>query len=593
MANTYGNNYFGFGSKEAYAKAIKEKLQSGQELTNKAAAEQFMKENPELFEDVAPFGGSKVSGSGSTKTDSGNVPLRSTLESQGYSVQFQGVGKPLVVSKGGQNYQITNYTLQNGTAYVPSSVLSGLSKQHSLVPIRSTVEGKNLDVTYDPTSGNVTVTHPVSKESYTIQPNLIVGGKAYTTQEELDRAVNRVTPGYEKAYQEGQAALNEYLSRREALDRQFLEEQRSTANKYIDTMNKYMQQYQEAGLAMLKQYQEQYSQAMTQLQQYLNPNPEIPESVKLAIDMLKQQLDENIRVINNELNRRGVYDSRSAVRAIQKARESMGQQQAQILADWLDNQHKQMFQAAMQLANMQANFASNYANLYGQAYLKPLELGMNMAKEGFALQQNLSQQQYNMQRELAETGFNVAQGLYDAFVKGEDALKAELRKQEIEQAKQILEALKWQQDYALKQAQLAETQRHNIAMENRPTDGGNAFTPWQIYQIQQQQEQEQATKEYNDKIENTALNLGIDTETARFIVDNEALIKNNPDAAKMQVTVMAGRYPGMNTQFVLEYIDSLHKPAETPQKTLWERIVEGLRSGTPYDVYSQYSGIFP
>jgi len=48
-ASPYGTNYFGFGTKDAYAKAINDKLYGGSTLSNPTAAHQFMSENPEYF----------------------------------------------------------------------------------------------------------------------------------------------------------------------------------------------------------------------------------------------------------------------------------------------------------------------------------------------------------------------------------------------------------------------------------------------------------------------------------------------------------------------------------------------------------------
>ncbi|KYH31132.1 stalk domain-containing protein [Neomoorella mulderi] len=43
----------------------------------------------------------------STNSYGYQVPLRSTLESMGYKVDWQGEGKPIKASKGGKSYDIT------------------------------------------------------------------------------------------------------------------------------------------------------------------------------------------------------------------------------------------------------------------------------------------------------------------------------------------------------------------------------------------------------------------------------------------------------------------------------------------------------
>lgn len=68
-SSPYGKNYFGFGSKEAYARAIQQKEASGQKLSNPEAAERFKAENPDLFKPSLSSGTTAKSTSSGTSTN--------------------------------------------------------------------------------------------------------------------------------------------------------------------------------------------------------------------------------------------------------------------------------------------------------------------------------------------------------------------------------------------------------------------------------------------------------------------------------------------------------------------------------------------
>ena len=54
-SGSYGNNYYGFGSPEAYAGAIQAKEYNGQTLSNPADAARFKAENPQYFNEIKPY----------------------------------------------------------------------------------------------------------------------------------------------------------------------------------------------------------------------------------------------------------------------------------------------------------------------------------------------------------------------------------------------------------------------------------------------------------------------------------------------------------------------------------------------------------
>ncbi len=168
---------------------------------------------------------------------------------------------------------------------------------------------------------------------------------------------------------------------------------------YMNDMNSYMDQYGAAGQELLRNYQTQYSQALAGLQNLLAQKPDVPESVKYAVDMLKKQTDDNVRLINEDMNRRGIYNSTIATDRTAQERTRMSDQERALLSNWLDQQHQQMYQTALKMADMQAGYASNYANLAAQTTLGALDKRMGLAGQKFDIQNQMAQQQ--RQEELA------------------------------------------------------------------------------------------------------------------------------------------------------------------------------------------------
>lgn len=400
---SYAGNIKYFGSPEAYAKAIQEKLSKGQSLSDKAAAEQFMKDRPDLF----------------TK---GYVPVRSTFEQQGYGVRYYGKSSP------------------------------------------------------------VEIEHPTTGDVYRIKPTYI-GGTAYIPQADVQKVTTQLTPYYEKAITDVKNMFSDYQKQWQQAWTDYYNTAQQQINNYMQQMNNYISQIGNVGIQMLNAYQQQYSQALGELQQYLNQKPEVPDSVKLALDLLKKQTDENIKALNEEMNRRGIYNSGIAAEEIRKAQEALGTAQAGVLAKWLDQYHNQMYQAVMQKAKMMADYAGNFATLYSQAYQKPLELAMQNYANVFNMQQQLAQQAYQQQAQQAQQSFDVMSRLRQALADYEqEARKLKQQREaarlqaEQERQKQLydyyLKLLPYYQMTAYQKAQLdmamqrlSELMRHNKVME--------------------------------------------------------------------------------------------------------------------------------
>lgn len=383
-----------FGSPEAYAKAIQSKMSKGQSLTNKAAAEQFMKDRPELF---AP---------------QGYVPLRSTFEQQGYDVRYYGKDSP------------------------------------------------------------VEIKHPVTGDVYKVKPTYI-GSTAYIPQASVQKITDQLTPYYEKAISDIKGMFSDYQKQWQQAWTDYYNTAQQQINNYMQQMNNYISQIGNAGIQMLNAYQQQYSQALGELQQYLNQKPEVPDSVKLALDLLKKQTDENIKALNEEMNRRGIYNSGIAAEEIRKAQEALGTAQADVLAKWLDQYHNQMYQAVMQKAKMMADFAGNFANLYSQAYQKPLELAMQNYANVFGMQQQLAQQAYQQQVQQAQQAFDVMSRLRQALADYEQEARKLKQQRESEAAKQQLDLQKWlisQQIRMLPYTQITPYQQAQLDLSRQRLD---------------------------------------------------------------------------------------------------------------------------
>lgn len=514
---SYAKHIQGFGSPEAYAAAIKQAQAAGRPLSDPAAAEAFKKDYPQLF------GGGSPAVSQATGAQAG-VP-------QGY------------------------------------------------VPVRSTLEGMGLKVDISP-RGNVRVTNPQTGASYEWQPKTIVQGRSYESPEVLERITSQVLPSWEQVPYWTKTDWQSYQKQMQDQWNQYYTNQQNLINNYMGQISNYMKQYSDAGIAMLQQYQQQYSQALAQLQRLMQPDPEVPESVKVALDLLKKQTDENIQQLNEEMNRRGIYQSTIASREQRKLLESMTDSERQILADWLDQQHQRMTQAALAYAQAQMQFARDYAGMYGQVYQKPIEMGMQLTKDVYGMQSGLAQQQWQLQSDLAKTGFDLASQLRQWAAGQKQAWEVEQQKLAAERAKQEQELQKWQAEMQLNLAKLQEQQRHNIAMERRPV-GGGGLTAYQAYRIGKEQATEEQAREVQKQIDTTAKKYGISRASAALVIGLESL-KDGGEAvvrAEALSALKSDKYSGADQSEVDKVINSWFPESTSKSTQGWlSKIVNGLRN---------------
>lgn len=513
-------------------------------------------------------------------------PLRQALEKRGYQVHWQGVGKPIKVSRGGQTFEISDYETRGGTAYISPSVLQQFAAPAKPVspprpedkPVRPTLEEHGFEVGYDPKTKQVTAMHPVTGYTHTWTPAHGVEGSYYASPEELERIRDYVTPSYEKVPQQIQADLVAYQQQVTDSWNKYYAYQQKMLDGYMQQMNSYVQRWQEAGLVALQHYQYEYGQALGQLQKLMTPDPNVPESVKLALDMVKKKSEENIRRIDEEMNRRGVYQSTIARDRLLDATANMEDNQRAILAQWLDQQHKQMLEATLRYATTQERYAQGLANLYGQVYQTPIEMGMGVLRDATQWQQGLAAQGLQLHQQLANQGLEVSVGLRKWIGEREDAARQSKAEREAAQAKAEMDYQRWLADMGLKEATLAEQIRHHQAMEARPVSGGGGagYPPQWWFQWQQglldAEEEEKMRKMILDK----ARFLGTDELTASIILQLERDYEGYPDAALAQLNYMktdpTGAYTGADFKTV-ERVLASWRPSGTVPKTGWPQIV--------------------
>lgn len=224
-------------------------------------------------------------------------------------------------------------------------------------------------------------------------------------------------------------------------------------NSFINSMNSMVQQYGDMGLAMLKAYQDQYSQALAQMQQLMQPQTDVPESVKLAIQLLKEQTDENLKALDEEMIRRGIYRSGLAADMIQKLRKGQLDEEQQLLAQWLDQQHQQMYNATLQYANMLTNYASGLANVYQSVVMQPLQLGMSAAQTA-----------YQLQSDLASKAFDTAKSLRTWLAEQRQSAQESALGYASEQAKAQQDYQKWLVEESRKQAAQESLDKYREAL---------------------------------------------------------------------------------------------------------------------------------
>ncbi len=245
----------------------------------------------------------------------------------------------------------------------------------------------------------------------------------------------------------------------------FTDTVRSQTREYFDQMNAYAKQMSDAALTMYKMYQDQLANAITLLQQQMQPSTQVPDSVKIAINELRQAVTDNSRVLAEEMNNRGILQSGIAAEEERKLREKGMTEEQKLLAGWLDQEHEKITRAVFQLANLYAQTAAPSAQMWYQAATTGPQLGMQLA-----------QQAYQTERELAGQGFDFLSKLRqweaEQQAAAEQAAAEAQREAEQFQWEQYKTMLPYQYLTAQQRAQLdldyqrlAETVRHQQATE--------------------------------------------------------------------------------------------------------------------------------
>lgn len=442
------------------------------------------------------------------------VALREEIEKRGGKVTWQGAGKPIKVELGGKTFDIQDYSVVGGKAQVSPETLSKLTGYQ---PVRSTLEGR-YEVGWDPKAGQVTVKDPLTGKSATVTPQAVWGGRSYVSPEKVEEVKRQLATPWEEAARKSEevfkkeyepAVREAYETWRGEMGRGWQEyeqgmrreyenysaEVRRLTDSYIEGINSIAAQLSDAGLRALNAYQQQFSQAVGLLQQYLQRQPEIPASVKLALEEVKKAVDENAKALAEEMNRRGILQSGLAFEEERKLREKGLTEQEKILAQWLDQEHENMMRAVFELANMYATSAGPLAELQYRALAEPLQMrtrgletlyktGTELASAGYGLGTELLGKRLGLAEQLATKGLEFATGLAEERYKKATELAEWLAEQEREAYKAVLEKrakdaeLAWElqsklwdlaqkeADRALRERSLAETIRHHKAIED-------------------------------------------------------------------------------------------------------------------------------
>ena len=251
--------------------------------------------------------------------------------------------------------------------------------------------------------------------------------------DEQGKVVYQSTPGGEQgkgsAWDQAAAASEEGYGKMRA-------EVRGYADAYFSQMKEYVEQLGAAGVAALAAYQTQLSAAIAQFRSLIDAKPEIPASVKMAMEEMQIAIDKNVGLMREERNRMGALVSGQTPVQEEELREGGLKAQAGVLNAWLDSQHQQAIQAIMGMANLYAQSAGPMAQLQYQATAGPAQAGMELAG-----------QRFTFNKETTEKAFTWAQELRQWAVTG--AAEAEKARQQAE--------LEW--------AKAGETARHNQATE--------------------------------------------------------------------------------------------------------------------------------
>ncbi len=397
---------------------------------------------------------------------SGKVALAPSLSSLGYQVQWNGSNQPITVSKGGQSYSVApnEYTIgSDNHAYVDPSVLRNIT---GLQPVRSALEGQGAQVGWNQQTGQVTAANPYTMQSETFTPAANWGGTTYADPSTL-AAINKQLQGPAEntaqnimgqfgQYQQTQENnWNQFAATQQENFQNYYTAQSNQINAYLSNMNQYVSQMSNNGLAIMAAYQQNFANSLATIQQAMQADQQVPASVTLGVQLLQQQTQQNLQYLNEQMNARGIYQSGLAIDMAQKLQTGALDQEESLVAQWMDKQQTDMYNATMQMAQMQASYANNYASLQQNALNAPLQAEMNLAGTALGAEQQLGQQAeqfqtglaqegYQTQSQLASQQFNLASSLQQWVVTQQTAAAQAAQKWDLENAKLNLQGLNTQ-----------------------------------------------------------------------------------------------------------------------------------------------------
>lgn len=338
-----------------------------------------------------------------------DVPLKETLEKAGYKVTWQGKGQPIKVEKDGLTFDIKpgDYVLKGDKAYLSSAALPSLMQNAGYQWVREALPaGAGYEYKFDPKTRQTTVSHPFGG-SYTFTNTILAGGRTYASPSELETAKKVAGPAYEAGLTELASLADKYFQQEQQKQAQYFAQQEQLLKNYLDQVNNFTKQYGEAALAMLNAYQQHYHQALQQLQQLMQPDTRVPETVKLALSMLDKSLQENLQQLAEEMNRRGIYQSGLAMDMERRMREGALTEKEKILAQWLDEAHRRAYDAALRYADYLTRYAEGLTGVYQAAQLEPLKLAQLAAEQAYKLTSGLAESRYQAEAGLREKAFDV------------------------------------------------------------------------------------------------------------------------------------------------------------------------------------------
>lgn len=179
----------------------------------------------------------------------------------------------------------------------------------------------------------------------------------------------------------------------------------NATNAYLSQMNQSLKSLSDAGVVMYKTYQDQIGRALAILQNQLNQDPQIPESVKIGIQTLRESVVDNAKAVMEEMNGRGLLQSGLTWDEIQKrVLKPVSLQEQQMIASWLDKVHDDMVQTTFRIADLYANSAAPMAQMYYQTTTAPIQAGMDIAKTGLDLTTGQARDAYNVLSGLRKWG---------------------------------------------------------------------------------------------------------------------------------------------------------------------------------------------